>query len=584
MFAPKVAKAQTKAIESPTGKQAPQRSPLAARPFGGGAVEQVPMLKRGIDNQATLRLLAQRASRSAGNEPRGHHEPEAAPENMRVREAPRGVAFDFSKIPIFPPDRATPPQALSPLNLTPLLGVMQPKLAVGQINDPLEHEADRIADQVMSMREPMPIADAPPQVSRKCAAAEKEETKTLQTKRTDAPAPSTAEAPGSAHMELGSPGQRLDAATRFFFEPRFGHDFTRVRVHADARAAASAAEVGARAYAVVEDIVFGAGEYAPWTPEGQRLLAHELAHVVQQGSARGYLRRAPCRSASQCATPTRGDPGQFAGVGTAAETARTAANAAAPAGSLGAALRARRGEHAIHIEKLLNNNGIPLRPEVAGFFVNPGIDPGVVGAQTERCRFFPGGSPGTPPAPVDKMCVQVPAEMEDTAKGLDIVGPLSSGQRDALATDILAVGTHEMQHAAFDIAQEAVATRTIAAAADCSLDTIVTPPDINVEFFLSEISAITSEFPVFFENMAKSPHAAQNLDTEERRQAFDSSEGLVGAIKGMQCACSCATVESFVTQTVNLTTASWAPATKTAFLKAMTGWMPSFWPKALQLK
>jgi hypothetical protein len=224
---------------------------------------------------------------------------------------------------------------------------------------------------------------------------------------------------------------------------------------------------------------------------------------------------------------------------------------------------------------------------VAGFFVNPDLDdPGAAGAQTPKCKFFPGGSPGKPPAPADKRCVQVPAEMEDTAKGLDIVAPLSAGQRDDLA-DILATGIHEMQHAAFDTAQGdegPVATRTIAAALDCNLDTIVTPPNFTVEFFLSEISAITSEFPVFFENIAKSPHAVQNLDTEERRQAFDPDEGLVGAIKGMQCVCSCATVESFVTQTVNLTTASWAPATRTAFLKAMTGWMPSFWPKALQLK
>jgi hypothetical protein len=355
-------------------------------------------------------------------------------------------------------------------------------------------------------------------------------------------------------------------------------------VHADTRAAASAAELDARAYAVGRDIVFGAGEYAPRTPEGQRLLAHELAHVVQHSGARASLRRAPCRSTAQCATQSAGDPAQFSPVSEASQTAREAANAAAPAGSQGAQLSARMGERAIHTENLLKNNGIPLRAEVAGFFVNSNIDPKVTGAQTNQCQFFPGGSPGVPPTPPDKMCIQIPAEMEDTAKGLDIVGPLSTAQRDTLAEEILSTGIHEMQHATFDTVQEDPGTRTIAAAADCSLDTIVKQPNFDVEFFLSEISAITAEFPVFFENLANSPHKIQNLDTEERRQAFDPNEGLVGAIKGMQCACSCPTVESFVTHTVNLTTAAWAPATKTAFLKAMTGWMPSFWPKALQQK
>jgi hypothetical protein len=79
-----------------------------------------------------------------------------------------------------------------------------------------------------------------------------------------------------------SPGQPLDAATRDFFEPRFGHDFSAVRVHADASAARSARDLNAYAYTVGHDIVFAEGRFAPRTPEGRRLIAHELAHVVQQ--------------------------------------------------------------------------------------------------------------------------------------------------------------------------------------------------------------------------------------------------------------------------------------------------------------
>jgi hypothetical protein len=96
-------------------------------------------------------------------------------------------------------------------------------------------------------------------------------------------APGPAEAPPAVHDVLRAPGQPLDAATRAFMEPRFGRDFSQVRVHTDAQAAESAAAVNARAYTVGSDVVFGAGQYSPATAEGKRLVAHELTHVVQQG-------------------------------------------------------------------------------------------------------------------------------------------------------------------------------------------------------------------------------------------------------------------------------------------------------------
>jgi hypothetical protein len=87
----------------------------------------------------------------------------------------------------------------------------------------------------------------------------------------------------------GSAGRPLDQATRALAEPRFGHDFSQVRVHTDAPAAESARALGARAYTVGRDIVFGGGEYAPHSAAGQRLLAHELAHVVQQRAVAGSV-------------------------------------------------------------------------------------------------------------------------------------------------------------------------------------------------------------------------------------------------------------------------------------------------------
>lgn len=93
-------------------------------------------------------------------------------------------------------------------------------------------------------------------------------------------------APGIVSEVLESPGRPLDSATRAFMEPRFGRDFSDVRVHTDSRAAESARSVNALAYTVGRDMVFGEGRYAPGTREGKGLLAHELTHVAQNSAAR----------------------------------------------------------------------------------------------------------------------------------------------------------------------------------------------------------------------------------------------------------------------------------------------------------
>lgn len=88
--------------------------------------------------------------------------------------------------------------------------------------------------------------------------------------------------PTAVNTELRSPGQPLDVEMRALMEPRFGHDFSKVRVHTDDKASASAKSINARAYTLGNQIVFGSGEYAPATIAGQRLIAHELVHTIQQ--------------------------------------------------------------------------------------------------------------------------------------------------------------------------------------------------------------------------------------------------------------------------------------------------------------
>src|SRR5262249_28352462 len=100
-------------------------------------------------------------------------------------------------------------------------------------------------------------------------------------------------------------GVPLDSASRSYFEPRFGRDFSSVRVHADEVAARSAAAINALAYTAGHDVVFGVGQFSPTTPTGRQLLAHELVHVVQQsGTGSAMIQRAcgpEIREISGCA-------------------------------------------------------------------------------------------------------------------------------------------------------------------------------------------------------------------------------------------------------------------------------------------
>ena len=183
---------------------------------------------------------------------------------------------------------------------------VQPKLAIGAVNDPLEHEADQVADRVMRMAAPSaPITGGPTQLSRRCAACE--EAEQVQRKPLAGRSDGGSQAPASVHTALRGPGTPLSHGVRGFFEPRFGRDFSAVRIHIDEPAGRSAQDVGALAYTVGQNIVFAPGGYRPGTADGSRLLAHELVHVVQQG-APGVVRRVTSPDPSQGSGSDPGSP------------------------------------------------------------------------------------------------------------------------------------------------------------------------------------------------------------------------------------------------------------------------------------
>jgi hypothetical protein len=192
---------------------------------------------------------------------------------------------------------------------------IHPKLIIGQPGDIYEREADQVAETVMRLPEPQTSQEVatPGEVQglrtqhqptegsdevrlQPLEEEEEKEEEILPLQAKAISAISLAVPPdliSRIHVLRGG-GKPLPATPRAFFEPRFGYDFSPVRIHTDARAAEAARAVQARAFTVGRDVVFGAGQYAPGTTEGRRLLAHELTHTLQQSSGSELsIQRAP---------------------------------------------------------------------------------------------------------------------------------------------------------------------------------------------------------------------------------------------------------------------------------------------------
>ena len=194
-------------------------------------------------------------------------------------------AYDFSRIPV---------NANVPLRI-------QTKLTAYTPGDNYEQEADRTAEQVIRLPEPQLQSDGP--CCKGCSKLRAEqlnkEYSPLQISRVQANNVGNLVAPSIVNEALRSPGKPLESTIISFFEPRFGLDFSQVQVHTDAYAAKSARMINARAFTIGRDIVFGDGQYKPHAPDGKRLLAHELTHVVQQSLSMPILQRQKLSAPSQ---------------------------------------------------------------------------------------------------------------------------------------------------------------------------------------------------------------------------------------------------------------------------------------------
>jgi hypothetical protein len=243
MFAAPIAKLKPKTSSRTTGSLPHASTPVTHQPATGSpaisSTDQALLLQRTIGNQALLRLMSA----------------------QRDKERPQ-----------------KPSSFQAPLLSIPI----QAKFKVGAVNDPLEREADRVADWIMQAPVPDPVSDP-----------SKSEAQTLQRRPATVSDPAAgAQANPVSHL-IGSFGQPLEASVRTHFESRFGRNLGGVRIHRNATAEASADSLNARAYTVGRDIVFAPGMYRPGSSEGHRLLAHELAHVAQQEGRTPVVQRQP---------------------------------------------------------------------------------------------------------------------------------------------------------------------------------------------------------------------------------------------------------------------------------------------------
>ena len=394
-----------------------------------------------------------------------------------------------------------------------------------------------------------------------------------------------AETASIEHVEP-SGGQPLESTIRSWMESRFDHDFSRVRVHTGPEAEGAANLLGARAYTLGSDVVFGRSQFAPASASGRHLLAHELTHVVQQEGVRyagGTVRiDAPHSRAEQEADATADAITRGGSAATAMATAASPvlsraclSDAECKAGSEGSLTTfvkkveskpenvskvARRkaacgktppdptctgdghGKVATDLTALFAERAPErLRFIDGGIHIDKDI-PSDYGAYTSNCSSF------TPPL-AGTMCTFVPERFEQQASDFKNPATPTIGGRprqDWLSVALMII-THETEHARFDTAP--AMAKPSASACDFA----------TVQSDLSELAAIISSFAVVIRRSNAKPLAEREpilqrwFDWNVQR----SGESIAGNLKAVRCACECGDANAYITKTVDFATSGW---------------------------
>jgi hypothetical protein len=363
---------------------------------------------------------------------------------------------------------------------------------------------------------------------------------------------------------LQGDGKPLEAPTRSLFEGRFGHDFGNVRVHVGTPAAESARDLTARAFTYGSDIVFGAGEYRPETDGGRGLIAHELAHVVQQSSTGPAIQRA-CLPDADCATPA-GVPrvGSAADFGQQAETTIAPAQAAKRGQTAAVAQASGHGRRAVEVERLFARHLPKLQALVHAVVVDDTL-PADVDAARVNCAAWAGDAlpptaDQTPFAGATKSCIAIAPRFEKEAahfNGLDpttVKPQIMLELRQFIEFDILRLLTHEVTH-------ERVIGETLTfptGDAHCT--------DALVRREVSELASVISEYPIVSElpyDTFGKPWAEARL--KDPRVEGKSTESIAGSIREIRCGCECSDADALIRRAFEIASAFWPEKKKNEF-------------------
>jgi uncharacterized protein DUF4157 len=462
------------------------------------------------------------------------------------------------------------------------------------------------------------------------------------TRRSEARVQTKPVAPAIVHEVLHSPGKELDPTTRAFMEERLGHDFSRVRVHVDGRSIESAQAVNALAYTVGRDVVFGAGQYQPMTAAGRHILAHELAHVVQQGGGvsagsfsgeigpaddsyereaeesvktalRGEgafnikqdartglaIRRQAAKDPDKPVVPERKlpphrppKPPRSTEVPAGVKPCLTGKICEPPipgsAWDFGKKAEEESGPRPAHptaateVKKAANDLAPGVLKEIHEVTVNPGLSPNVA-AQVDSCKEFNVSTPDK-----STSCMEVPKELEAQAarfnKGKSCLDLKKS--EDDLDCDFYSDRqfwakelTETMTHEAAHIAFE---RRTPVAISSRTKNEITLHE-------LSELFAQLSEFPVHYRSVRGMVRSQKDVEEAEKRLEISikawvklhvesEGEGIRGMLTKIRCLNPCEKVAVMIQSLVESITATWPDEIKNALLQALRDADKLDWP------
>lgn len=458
-------------------------------------------------------------------------------------------------------------------------------LRISEPSNVFEQEADRVADEVMTQGTTrhhwsLSALAGGTSLQRKCscggsggAEGECEECKQKEGASLQRKAASPAGSgmvPPVVHDALNSAGRSLDKATRDYFEPRFGYDFSHVRVHTDATAQKSAAAVQALAYTVGNHIVLDNGRYAPTDVEGRKLLAHELAHTIQQrpGLFRqpktppGQLpphdptKSAPtaagaCYGSAICTTVTmpskllaeaKADPANKA-----KRDQRKQACSRRPPDS--ACLGDGHGAPATQAEKLLKGYDASRPAAGVKMLVDKDLEQDF-GALTIRCASF------VPPVTGATACITIPEKMEKEATQFNTtnaqtIGGMDRGKWRERTLEIL---VHESEHTRF---REAFGTdKVLANLPACGNNT-------DSASAMNELAAMLTEFRLRMERIRGSVSMQTPADrVKEMNEWRDhrirgTKQSITNSLRVVRCLCQCDDANKMIKETIEFATSSW---------------------------